>query len=156
MSDRPETWFYHLTRTTADEAVPALLEKVLERGWRALVRSPDPARIARLDDLLWTYREDSVLPHGRADRDRPAQQPVLLTSDASAPNAANVLMLLDMAEPFDAPEVERVMVVFEDAAPGAKDAARRAWAEARSAGGRCVYFEQTESGGWTKKADTQA
>ena len=33
-----EVWFYHLERTSLDQALPELLEKTLARGWKALVR----------------------------------------------------------------------------------------------------------------------
>ena len=33
-----ELWFYHLERTELEKALPPLLEKCLQRGWRALVR----------------------------------------------------------------------------------------------------------------------
>ena len=39
MSGKPEIWFYHLERSTLDQVLPTLLEKTLERGWRALIKS---------------------------------------------------------------------------------------------------------------------
>ena len=58
-----EVWFYHLERTGLDQALPELLEKTLARGWRALVRTPEPERVEHLDGWLWSYRDESFLPH---------------------------------------------------------------------------------------------
>ena len=59
-----EVWFYHLERSSLEQVLPELLEKTLARGWRALVRTGDPARVDHLDGWLWSYRDDSFLPHG--------------------------------------------------------------------------------------------
>src|SRR5579872_1007605 len=59
-----EVWFYHLERTSLDQALPELLEKTLARDWLALVRTPSPERIEHLDGWLWSYRDDAFLPHG--------------------------------------------------------------------------------------------
>ena len=31
-----EVWFYHLEQTGLEQALPELLEKTLQRGWRAI------------------------------------------------------------------------------------------------------------------------
>ena len=65
-----EIWFYHLEQSALEAALPPLLEKCLARGWRALVRGGQPERLEALDDLLWTWRDDSFLPHLAAARAR--------------------------------------------------------------------------------------
>jgi DNA polymerase-3 subunit chi len=71
-----EALFYHLTESTLEEALPPLLEKSLERGWRAVVQVASPERRDALDQHLWTYRDDSFLAHG-ADlrRGKPQRRP---------------------------------------------------------------------------------
>src|SRR5579875_1616260 len=96
-----EVWFYHLERTPLDQALPELLEKTLQRGWRALVRSPEPDRIEHLDGWLWSYRDDSFLPHGLADEPDAERQPILLGRGGANLNGAQALFLLDDAEPGD-------------------------------------------------------
>ena len=61
-----EVWFYHLERTGLEQALPELLEKTLQRGWKALVRAPEAERLEHLDSWLWTYRDESFLPHAPA------------------------------------------------------------------------------------------
>ncbi len=58
-----EVLFYHLQNITVENVLPPLLEKSLERGWRVVVQSTSPERADALDAHLWTYRDDSFLPH---------------------------------------------------------------------------------------------
>ena len=55
--------FYHLERQPLERVLPSLLEKSLERGWRALVRTPSQERVQAIDETLWTSAEDGFLPH---------------------------------------------------------------------------------------------
>lgn len=53
-----EVLFYHLQDMTLETVLPPLLEKSLERGWRAVVQSTSEERADALDAHLWTYRDD--------------------------------------------------------------------------------------------------
>ena len=62
MSDaKPEIWFYHLERSTLDQVLPGLLEKTLQRGWRALVRG---AVAHRLGEQYRAQRAHGTLAEG--------------------------------------------------------------------------------------------
>ena len=51
-----EVLFYHLQRQPLDAVLPELLEKCVERGWRAVVQVGSEERCDALDAHLWTYR----------------------------------------------------------------------------------------------------
>ena len=82
---KPEWWFYHLKRTTLEQAAGPLLEKCLERGWRVLAVSPDVRRRGALDAALWTYDDQSFLPHGQAEAAGldPSERPRWVIADDS-------------------------------------------------------------------------
>jgi DNA polymerase-3 subunit chi len=144
-----ELWFYHLERTELERALPPLLEKCLQRGWRALVRGGSQERIEALDDVLWTYRDESFLPHAReGDASR---QPVWLTTDGGNPNGAQVLFLLDGAEPGDISGLERTCLMFDGRDQGALDSARLRWKEAKEVGIVASYWRESASGKWEKQ-----
>lgn len=145
-----EVWFYHLERIGPDEALPDLLEKTLQRGWKALVRTPDPARLDYLDGLLWTYREDSFLAHGRADEPGAARQPVLLTTTGENANGAQALFLIDGAEAEGLADYDRCVVLFDGADQGQLLNARRQWKAAKASGFAVTYWKQ-EARGWKKQ-----
>src|SRR5258706_10586922 len=89
-----ETLFYHLERRSLDDVLPGVIEKTLERGWRALIRVESSERADAIDNLLWTYSEQTFLPHAPAGDGNPNRQPVLITVEEDNPNAANVLFLV--------------------------------------------------------------
>ena len=66
-----EVWFYHLERTGLEQALPELLEKTLQRGWKAVVRARERrSGMQHLDALLWTCRDDSFLAARRRTTSR--------------------------------------------------------------------------------------
>lgn len=143
-------WFYHLTRTTLEQAAGPLLEKCLERGWRVLAVSPDPARLSALDAALWTYADGSFLPHGLADaRDLdPVRQPVLLSGALHNQNAAEALLLMDGADAPSKSGYARCMVLFDGHDEPVRAQARAQYKRAKDAGLEVKYFQQTDRGGW--------
>ncbi len=145
-----EVWFYHLERASLTETLPPLLEKTLERGWRALVRVSSAERLEALDAHLWTYREDSFLPHGRAGEAHAERQPVLLTLDADNPNQAQLLLLTDPSATFDPEPFERCVLVFDGHDESAVAQAREHWKALASRDVETAYWRQTEDGKWQK------
>jgi len=153
MSDAPcDVWFYHLERTALDQALPELLDKTLARGWKALVRTGDPQRLDHLDGWLWSFREDSFLPHGLADEPLADRQPVLLTTAQDNVNHAEALFLIDGAEPGALEGFERCILLFDGRDPEATALARERWKVFKSGGHPVSYWRQGEERGWVKQA----
>lgn len=146
-----ELRFYHLSRKSLEQALPELLEKVLERGWRAVVMAGSAERVEALTQQLWTYKEGSFLPHGNAKDGHAARQPIWLTAEDENPNAANVLLLTDGAISANVATYELVCEIFDEAQDGAVEAARTRWQNYKAAGHTLTYWQQGERG-WEKKA----
>ena len=147
-----DVWFYHLERTVLDQALPELLEKTLSRGWRALVRSPQAERLDHLDGWLWSYRDDSFLPHGVGGEPLAERQPVVLTTMLDNPNGANALFLIDGAEPGDLDGFERCILLFDGRDPDQTALARDRWRMFKGAGHAVSYWKQGAERGWEKQA----
>lgn len=147
-----EVWFYHLERSTLDQVLPELLERTLARGWKALVRTGDPQRVEHLDGFLWNWRDDAFLPHGMASEPFAERQPVLLTTAADNPNAAEALFLIDGAEPGDLEPHERCIVLFDGRDEAALAGARQRWKAFKSEGRVVSYWKQGAERGWEKQA----
>lgn len=145
-----ELWFYHLERSELERALPPLLEKCLQRGWRALVRGGNAERLDQLDAVLWTYRDDSFLPHAREGD--PKRQPVWLTGEGGNPNAAQILFLIDGAEPGDISGFQRACLVFDGRDEAALESARSRWKIAKEAGMNTAYWRESAEGKWEKQA----
>ena len=147
-----EVLFYHLKGQTAEQVLPALLQKSLDRGWRVVVQASTHERVEALDAQLWTWRDDSFLPHGTSRDAEAAEQPILLTTDKDNPNGAAVRFLIEgAAMPADAASYQRVVLLFDGQDPDALDLARARWSEAKSAGFEVTYWQADERGGWQRK-----
>ena len=106
-----EVLFYHLQDMTLESVLPPLLEKSLERGWRVVVQSTSQERTDALDAHLWTYRDDSFLPHATWRAGDAQDQPILLAVEEGNPNRANVRFLIDSAPlPADSDAYEFGMI----------------------------------------------
>jgi DNA polymerase-3 subunit chi len=147
-----EVLFYHLQNQPLERLLPELLEKCLERKWRAVVQLGSEERRDAIDTHLWTYRDDGFLPHGTVKDGHAAEQPVWITAEDDNPNAANVRFLADGAEAANYSQYQRIVVLFDGNDPDAVDKARTSWTAAKQAGHDATYWQQSERGRWEKKA----
>ena len=146
-----EVLFYHLTSQPLERVLPDLLEKCLERKWRAIVQVGSEERRDALDAHLWTYRDEGFLPHGTIKDGRAGDQPVWLTTDGDNPNQAQVRFLADGADITDYTAYTRVVRLFDGNDPDSLDQARAAWRTVKAAGHDATYWQQSEGGRWEKK-----
>jgi DNA polymerase-3 subunit chi len=148
-----EVWFYHLQGRSLESVLPNLLERSLERGWRVVVQAASEERVDALDAHLWTYRDESFLPHGVWREQEAAAQPVLLTIHDHNPNAATVRFLIEGAEmPTDPAAYQRLVLIFDGNDEEAVASARQRWTAAKQAGHEVTYLQQDDEGRWVRKA----
>lgn len=131
--------------------MPTLLEKVLERGLRAVVMTGSPERAEALTQQLWTYKEQGFLPHGNVRDGFAADQPIWLTADDENPNKAQVLMLVDGAS-TDELNYDMVCEIFDGNNGDALDHSRARWKNYKAQGQTPTYWQQGPKG-WEKKGD---
>jgi DNA polymerase III subunit chi len=147
-----EVLFYHLQDMTLETVLPPLLEKSLERGWRVVVQSTSEERADVLDAHLWTYRDDSFLPHATWRVGDAAEQPIVLTAGEGNPNRANVRFLVDSAAlPVDSESYQRLVLVFNGDDSDALAAARGAWTDCKTRGFEVTYWQADERGRWQRR-----
>ncbi|BAL77348.1 DNA polymerase III subunit chi [Bradyrhizobium cosmicum] len=147
-----EVLFYHMQNMTVENVLPPLLEKSLERGWRVVVQATSPERADALDAHLWTYRDDSFLPHATWRVNDVTDQPIVLAVEEDNPNGANVRFLVDGAAlPQDAPSYERMVLLFNGDDPDALALARSAWTDCKARGFDVTYWQADERGRWQRR-----
>ena len=144
--------FYHLERQPLERVLPSLVERTLSRGWRAVVQAGSDERVDALDTLLWTYAEESFLPHGTRKDGNTAEQPVFLTTEDDNPNGATVRFLVDGAELASHTGYERIVYLFDGNDEDAITRARAQWKAAKGAGCAVTYWQQSPEGRWENKA----
>ncbi|MBO0751243.1 MAG: DNA polymerase III subunit chi [Bradyrhizobiaceae bacterium] len=148
-----EVLFYHLQTQPVEGVLPVLLEKSLQRGWRVVVHTTLEERVDALDSHLWTFRDDSFLPHGTFREPTAADQPVLLTVSDGNPNGAAVRFLLDRAPmPEDAGHYDRVVLMFDGSDNDAVAEARQHWQAVKARGFSVTYWQAGDNGRWQRQA----
>lgn len=147
-----EVLFYHLERQPLERVLPSLVERTVARGWRAVVQAGSDERVEALDGLLWTYADESFLPHGTKKDGNIAEQPVFLTTEETNPNGATVRFLVDCAELAELSGYDRVVYLFNGHDPSAVANAREQWKAAKSAGHTISYWQQSSEGRWENRA----
>lgn len=146
-----EVSFYHLLHTPLDRALPKLIQKVLESGARAVIRTGSAERAEALSSVLWTFDQNSFLPHGTARDGNAERQPVWITSDDENPNGADILVLTDGATAGEITAWRRCLEMFDGRDDAAVAEARRRWSDYKAADHVLTYWQQTERGGWEKQ-----
>lgn len=148
-------YFYQMSRKPLVETLTLLLGKAQGAGWRVAVRGTNRDALAQIDAALWLGPEDSFVPHGLAGGPHDAAQPILLTTDAIAPNGATCVFSIHGAE-VSAQEVaalDRVCILFDGSDDIALNTARGQWKALKTAGASAQYWSE-DSGRWEKKAET--
>ena len=90
--------FYILAQP--DERARQLLAcKLAEKAWRldnsVYIHTKDRAHAERLDELLWTFRDGSFVPHGLADRnDGTESSPIVIGCSTDGVEARDLLINL--------------------------------------------------------------
>ncbi len=146
--------FYHLQKKTLDEVLPLLLQKAYSTGKRIKIKVGTEERVEFLNSLLWTYNDESFLPHGSKKDGFADQQPIWLSADSENLNSAVFLFLVDGAEEraADLQNYERVFNIFDGNSAAALQQARLLWKEYKNSGCEVYYWQQNDSGKWEQKA----
>jgi DNA polymerase-3 subunit chi len=149
-----EALFYHLERRSLEEILPGLVEKSLQRGWRAAIKTDSSERSDALDTLLWTYDDQSFLPHAQLGDGEASGQPVLITVEEGNPNSAQIFFYVGGALPGDwsaLSDLARVVLLFDGRDAQALASARAAWKDAKAAGHDVTYWKETSGGKFEKQ-----
>ena len=146
-----EVNFYHLTRSSLEDALPRLLLKTLQAGERAVVMLGSPERVDAINTHLWTFDHDSFLPHGAARDGEAERQPVWLTHLDENPNGAAFLFIADRARSARVGDYKRCFELFDGRDDSAVAESRERWKAYRAAGHTVAYWQQGAAGGWEKK-----
>jgi DNA polymerase III subunit chi len=146
-----EVLFYHLTESRLDEVLPGLLEKTVERGWKAVVQCGTEEFRDALDEKLWTFSEASFIAHATDEHSEAAAQPVILTTQSFNANSADVRFIVDGAVPPDLSPYRRAVLVFDGHDEGQKSDARESWTKFKDEGHEVTYWQQNSDRKWEKK-----
>ncbi|WP_417457004.1 DNA polymerase III subunit chi [Kordiimonas sp.] len=144
--------FYHLQRQTLEEALPKLMERVVDAGLCAHIKVPDRGMMETLNKVLWDYDPASFLPHDMEGCEHPEEQMIYLSTGDEKLNGASVLVLVDAVASPNVADYDRCLYMFDGRNEDIVAAAREAWKGFKELGGEMSYWQQREMGGWEQKA----
>lgn len=145
--------FYHLQTTDLEHTLPVLLDKAYGLKKNIVIKIGTTERVAYINTLLWTYDDESFLPHGSKADGNADLQPIWLTDGDDNPNAAVMLFLVDGAD-YDVAKLadfERTFYIFDGNNTEMLNKARAFWKSAKDSGCECFYWQQNEQGKWQQK-----
>jgi DNA polymerase-3 subunit chi len=91
-----------------------IIAKAFEAEKRVLVCLDSPAELTAFDDLLWTFAQDSFVPHEVLSAASDWEEtPVLLTTSLPPPSPPDVLVNLSQQLPAAAAAAERVIEIID-------------------------------------------
>jgi DNA polymerase III subunit chi len=109
--------FYSLAPDSRGEQL-LLACRLVERIWatklRILIYCPEQVVAQSLNRLLWTFRQDSFLPHGFYNRVDPVWTPVLISSDGRPETECQVLINLSSEIPSFVDRFARVCEIIDN------------------------------------------
>jgi len=120
---------FYSTTDTHHEAAAVLLCKVIEKackqGLKVFVHTPSPRHARAFDQLLWTFKETSFVPHQRSDDGPPLYSPVIIGGGEVTRGEATLLANLSPDLPPTLQGFERIVDVAGGADPGLSEGRRR-------------------------------
>ena len=143
--------FYHLLTRRLEDVLPDFLLKSIERKQNVVVRCADDAQVQRLDEILWVYKSEAFLPHGRIKDGSESEQPIWLTAVDDNPNQAQVLIVTDGRVLPQEHQYSLCCDLFDGQDDAAVSAARERWKHYKAQGLAVQYFQQDELGKWQNK-----
>ena len=144
--------FYHLQKSTLEQTLPVLAERVYATGKRLLIKTGMTEQAEHFNALLWTYRPDSWLPHGTQADGFEGEQPVFITVTDDNPNHAEMVMLTDGGTMEEIRSFERCLNLFDGHDETAVQNARKLWKDVVESGHEAYYWQQNDAGKWEMKA----
>lgn len=145
--------FYHLQKSSLEQILPKLCEKAYATGQHIKILLDTEERVDFINSLLWTYDEESFLPHGSKKDGFASAQPIFISTNLTNENNATLLILIDGATPDvqNLCSYERVLNIFDGNNEDALYKARDYWKEIKALGHELHYWQQNEKGVFEQK-----
>ena len=107
--------FYSSAPLQVENTLFALIEKSIEKGYKSLLLFLDKEKCSMIDEKLWTYKQNSFLPHLSEDDEISGEVdiPIYLSTKNENPYEAELLFSIDGFLPDNINNFERVVIIVD-------------------------------------------
>tara|TARA_Y100001934_G_scaffold164315_1_gene195677 strand:+ start:168 stop:617 length:450 start_codon:yes stop_codon:yes gene_type:complete len=146
-----EVYFYHLTHTRLEVALPKILERALSAEWSVELRIGIERDEETISDAIWKGPDESFLPNCLEDSDKLQDHPIVL-SKSSLSEVRDCLIVIDQVnlKENEVIKFKRVCLLFDAKNEVELTNARKTWKSLSNAGVNTVYWAE-DQGTWKRK-----
>ena len=146
-----EVFFYHLTTTTLEIALPKILERALSLEWSIEIRTSANTNLDEISNAIWRGPEESFLPHCLEDHGDLQDYPIVLCK-LPLKEFRDCLIVVDQADlkENEVKNYKRVCLIFDAKIEVELSKARKSWKKLSDEGINTAYWTE-EEGRWVKK-----
>ncbi|MCV6636289.1 DNA polymerase III subunit chi [Candidatus Albibeggiatoa sp. nov. NOAA] len=98
MSEQPQVDFYILQQPTGERFTCQLVDKVWHQGYQIYIHTHGLTHAKKLDDMLWTFKQDSFIPHDLYPDEADSIAPIKIGYAVDSYAPADVLVNLAVAD----------------------------------------------------------
>ena len=107
--------FYSSAPLQVENTLFALIEKSIEKGYKSLLLFLDKEKCSMIDEKLWTYKQNSFLPHLSEDEEisNEVDIPIYLSTKNENPYEAELLFSIDGYMPDNINNFKRLIIIID-------------------------------------------
>lgn len=146
-----EVFFYHLTKTTLEIALPKILERALSEKWSIEIRTSANTNLDEISNAIWRGPEESFLPHCLEDHEDLQDYPIVLCK-SPLKDWRDCLIVVGQADlkENEVKNYKRICLIFDAKIEVELSKARKSWKKLSEEGINTVYWAE-DKGRWVKK-----
>ena len=146
-----EVFFYHLTKTTLEIALPKILERALSEKWSIEIRTSANTNLDEISNAIWRGPEESFLPHCLEDHEDLQDYPIVLCK-SPLKDWRDCLIIVGQADlkENEVKNYKRICLIFDAKMEVELSRARKSWKKLSEEGINTAYWAE-DKGRWVKK-----
>tara|TARA_B100001939_G_scaffold157253_1_gene135868 strand:- start:218 stop:682 length:465 start_codon:yes stop_codon:yes gene_type:complete len=145
--------FYSTSPLQVEKTLFALLEKSLEKGNKSLLLFKDKEKCLSINEQLWTYKQNSFLPHISEDDQiyDNIDVPVYLSTKNENPFKAELLFSIDGFLPDNIDHFERVIIIIDVNDELLNEKYKNYYLDINKNFEDIVFYKSDDNGKWIEK-----
>ena len=145
--------FYSTAPLQVEKTLFVLLEKSLEKGNKSLLLFRDKEKCLSINEQLWTYKQNSFLPHISEDDQiyDDIDIPVYLSTKNENPFKAELLFSIDGYLPDNIQHFERVIIIIDVNDEILNEKYKNYYLDINKNFEDIVFYKSDDNGKWIEK-----